>query len=330
MKLFKSSILIMTACITYALNCPIALASNASENTAHGLPGCQGIETALVTSDIVRSDAGHILINALFNGSEQQAIVDTGGIGVGGVLSESVLNKIAPQKTALSSVDVQGANHTRSMKIFNLNSTAIENATINDLKYVVSPGSILPDNNVEALIGSQYLCNFLIDIDLKNNTLSLHPKKTELQKILSNNKTTTWSTTEFVNVGNSGAIKLELNLNDQKVSALLDTGARHSIINWKAAKLIGLTKESSEITIEDTAASGIHGNAAKTAYTTNIASLSLVEGRNSSNKMKLHINDMPAFRPIFGDDAAVNLGMDFFNNRRLIIDYSNNQIAVSI
>ncbi len=312
MKLFKSSILIFTASITCALNSPIALASHASENTAHMSPGCQGIQTALVTSDIVRSEAGHILVDALFNGSEQQAIVDTGGIGVGGVLSESVLNKIAPPKAALSSIDVQGANHTRSMKIFSLNSTAIKNATVNDLNYVVSPGSILPDSNVEALIGSQYLCNFLIDIDLNKN------------------RTTTWRTTEFVNVRNSGAIKLELNLNNQKVSALLDTGARHSIINWKAAKLIGLTKESPEITIEDNVASGIHGNAAKTAYTTNIASLSLADGRNSNKKMKLHISDMPAFRPIFGDDAAVNLGMDFFKNRRLIIDYSNNQIAISI
>ena len=173
------------------------------------------------------------------------------------------------------------------------------------------------------------LIDFVVEFNLKDNEFTLYPKGYSLQKIMKQDQQQ-WSTSTFDDLGGTGAIIFEMLANSKPVSAILDTGARHSIMNWKAAGLLGLTKTSAAVQIEETSASGLHGDAPKTAYTTILSSLSTLEKKVKSDNIKMHIADLASFNPLLGDKAGVNLGIDFFEKRKLVIDYANKVIAITL
>jgi len=311
---------------------------NSAENSSgqgHRMiqPGqrCKPVTDTVIKRKFTRASGGHILVEGTFNQHNEITVVDTGGIGVGGVVSEAAMAKIQPSDNSNRNVDVQGANHSKPMKITSITSAGIAEAQSSQLNFVVSPGAIL-DGEAEALIGSEFLCSFVVEFDFKSEQLVLHPQNTSLEQLLrnpsKNREELIWGT--ISNQSHiAGAIIITMTMDDKPVKAVLDTGARHSIMNWKAAKLLGLEKGAPQIIVEKNKAKGIHGNAAKDSFRTKVSNLALPNGKIKSEDVDMRISDMGSFGPLVGDTAAVNLGVDFFEGRRLIIDYTNRKIAVS-
>ncbi len=324
----------LSAVSVYAKTSSDGVANSAHEQSQHGaIPAdrCKALPDSTVRTSFTRGTGGHILVNGQFNNHKEVAVVDTGGIGVGGVISEKVIRVIQPKDNSQTKAEVQGANHSQPMKMTALQSVGIGGALSNKLNFVVSPGAIIPDE-AEALIGSEYLCSFMVEFNFKTNQLVLHPKNQSLNTVFKNSeiesKPLIWGT--ISNQSNiAGAIVLDMMINNKPVKGVLDTGARHSIMNWKAAKLMGLNEDSSEIIVEENQASGIHGNAAKESYRIKVDQLGFANTDIISKNLDIRISDMGSFKPLVGDTAAVNLGVDFFEGRRLIIDYANRQVAVS-
>jgi len=282
----------------------------------------------IVTTSITRGSAGHVLVDGKINSLPQKIVIDTGGIGVGGLISENVLSKINQVQENSQKAHVQGAHHNKTMNITKIDSAGVPNAMLENLSFVVTPNAVIPDDNIEVLIGSRYLSNFVVEFNLQDNELILYPKNYPIKKIINQNNVQ-WSTASFDDLRGSGAIILNMLIDSHPVKAILDTGARHSIMNWKAAEIVGLSKSSVSVKSETTSATGVHGNAPKTSYTTNLSSLAVEGNKVRANNMKMHIADMAAFKPLLGDSAGVNLGIDFFDNRRLVIDYANKMIAIT-
>ena len=289
--------------------------------------GCEDITQNTVSVPFTRAESGHIIVDGTFNQRQSKAVVDTGGIGVGGVLSQRFYNSLELAKKSLDEVDVQGAVHANTMQITQLKSAGINNLLAQRLDFVISPKSIISE--VDALLGSEFLCSFLVEFDFVNNQLVLHPKsQTIAQKIAA--KQAIWGTVDFSDNPIPGAVTLEMMLESKPVVAVLDTGARHSIMNWRAAKLIGIEKGSLRVETEKNSASGIHGNAPKESFKVQLSSLALDDASAVEQKdMTMRIADLGSFKPLVGDKPAINLGVDFFNGRKLLIDYARRQIAIS-
>ena len=288
--------------------------------------GCQGQSEHKFTVPIVRAKTGHILVNGIFNGVESQTIVDTGGIGVGGVVSQEVLDKMNQNQADSLRVDVQGANHSQAMQMLKVDSAGIPQAKVANMNFVVSPKAIIPDHNIQTLLGSRYLCNFVVEFDLVENLMTLYPKKSSLKSLIGEDRKS-WSVTSFDDVYNSGAMIIDMETESKPVKAVIDTGARHSVMNWKAAKALGLTKNSSRVSEESNSGRGIHGNAPQKTHAVNLSSLSLAKDKLEQKNIKMRISDMGSFKSLVGNKAAVNLGMDFFEGRKILIDYSSKRIA---
>jgi len=304
----------------------------ANHHISDSSSSCKGLNQGPISTPITRASTGHVLIETQFNSTVQQTVVDTGGIGVGGVVSKKVLSEItSKQGKNLSKgqmVDVQGAHHRQAMQMQKLSSVGVPSAQIEKMNFVVSPNVVIPEENIETLIGSKYLCNFLVEFDLQKNQLTLYPKDYTIDSLISEDENQ-WSISPYKDIGNSGAITFNMSIESKPVKAVLDTGARHTIMNWKAAKKIGLSTSSPRINQEKNAGIGIHGNAPEMAYTVQLDLVAFVEQTVKAENMKIYINDMPHFKMLFGDAAAINLGIDFFNDRKLLIDYAQNQIAIT-
>ena len=290
---------------------------------------CKSLTEETITVPFTRGEAGHVLVEGKFNQHSENAVVDTGGIGVGGVVSEKAMMNIQPEDNPDGEVDVQGASHSQAMKFTRLKSTGVGDVQSGELNYVISPKAIL-DGEAEALIGTEFLCSFTTEFNFADGQLSLHPKTDSIEDIT---RQPSYQKKQWGSVTNQaqilGALVMDMTINGQKVKAVLDTGARHSIMNWRAASLLGIEKTSPNVVVEDKSFGGIHGKSKGKAYRVKLNEVVLAGTEVSLTDMDMRISDLGSFKPLVGDAPAINLGVDFFEGRQLIIDYANRKIAVS-
>ena len=111
------------------------------------------------------------------------------------------------------------------------------------------------------------------------------------------------------------------------VQAVLDTGARGTIMNWAAAKLLGLTPESPGLATA-TPVKGVSQHGTQ-SFAATFGSLAI--GEASVARPALRIADLPVFgvlgfRP---DEPALILGIDMLADRRFVVDYPAKQLHIS-
>ncbi len=132
----------------------------------------------------------------------------------------------------------------------------------------------------------------------------------------------------FENFYNTGGIILPVEINGKPIKAALDTGSPHTGINWKAAKLAGIEKDSAKLHKYEVKAHGLNAKEPITVNETGF-NISLEKGKLFRTDNKVRINDIHALKQIFGNDPSMILGLPFFEQRRLVIDYANSKLYIS-
>jgi predicted aspartyl protease len=259
--------------------------------------------------DFTLGPRGHILLPVSVNGSEP---------GIFALDTAASANVIHPRFAKSIGLDFSDSDEfvahgahsdmavrpTRfeSMSIGGLEESDVDAAVI-DLSYVEGP-----DMQLDGLIGAPFLRKFDISIDFENQSV------------------------EFVtprNVHSGGGhrfglefgalIYLDVVLNDQAITAVLDTGAGRSAINFAAAEALGINTAD----IPDST----HGHGAATMHqpAAAIPDVTLELGDSSlSSSAHVGIVDMPVFASLgLSDKPAMILGTNFLENRKLEIDYQN-------
>ncbi len=123
----------------------------------------------------------------------------------------------------------------------------------------------------------------------------------------------------------ASTVRLTVTIDGVRLPAIVDTGATGTIINWAAARALGIEPEDPTLGGGGTA-QGV-GAAATTLVKRQVERFTLagVERRGST----IRIGDLPIFGALgFTGGPAVIVGMDQFADRRLVIDYPNRRLHV--
>ncbi|MBB6425316.1 aspartyl protease family protein [Sphingopyxis sp. JAI128] len=173
---------------------------------------------------------------------------------------------------------------------------------------------------IGGILGADIIADFAVELDMPGRRWRMTPKvEADMLDGLS-------ASVPFV-LDDMRAPRLTVRLNGAEVPAILDTGARGTIINWAAAKAIGLTPDSPGIV----KATDIKGatNHVMPSVEAPVAALGIgnakVEGR------KVRVADLPIFRVLgftTGQPAMI-LGIDMFADRRFVIDHPGLRLHIS-
>jgi len=165
-----------------------------------------------------------------------------------------------------------------------------------------------------------------VQFDFENDALTLHDRKTAIEKIVTDNEK--WVSADFDNFYNTGGIILPMELNGKLIKAALDTGSPYTGINWKAAELAGVNKESKSLKQYRVLPHSL--NATETVLVNESGfSLSLANNNLTRFDEMVRINDIHSFKQLFGDQPGMILGLPFFEGRKLVIDYENSKLYFS-
>ncbi len=277
------------------------------------------------TIDLTTGVRGHRYTKIGLEKQSVTGVIDTGGMGVGGLITENYLEKINLNNQSMQEIESHGAHSSGKNKTFTMPSISIGDATVDNLMFVVTKELITKDNK-PILIGSRFLCQFLLSWNFQENTMSLYDRETDIKKLLENKEQ--WISSSFENFYGTGGIIFPMQVNGKTIKAALDTGSPYIGLNWKAAKLAGIDKNSDKIRKFQDKSGGMHG---EKIMTLNEASFQFnVQSKNAKpTEYKAMINDMHAYTQIFGENPGIILGLPFFEGKQIIIDYVKNKIYIS-
>lgn len=173
------------------------------------------------------------------------------------------------------------------------------------------PPSPVDKLGVDGIIGADILSHHVFDLDLANRS---------------------WNLTESVDAGFLSSAPrpvpfsyslgrapvIQVMIEGKPFNAIVDTGAKSTIMNWAAAEALGRKKDT---TLENGQAVGGATGSSANVKSTEIAGLTI--GTVVRPTLPARIVDLPVFAAsgFRQSDPVILLGIDAFANGRLIVDY---------
>lgn len=263
--------------------------------------------------------SGHPVVLARIDGSEtKRFVIDTAAS------STTILPKLRarmPDLVAkLSDEPLDGAAGRTDVE-----TTVVGELQVACLRFRARELMLLPPGpadrlDVDGILGADIIADFVVEMDLPGRRWRMTPK-------IEAGMLDGLATSVPILLDDQRAPRLTIRANGVEVFAVLDTGARGTIVNWAAAKAIGLSPDSPSLA----KAPDIKGatNHATASVEARLDTLTIGEAKVEDPKVR--IADLPVFK-VLGfplDQPAAVLGIDMFAGRRLVIDHPGLRLHIS-
>lgn len=174
---------------------------------------------------------------------------------------------------------------------------------------------------IAGIVGTDFLKNFDLKLDLSAQTLQLYAHHTKYQ---ARSFGLDLPTKIPFTSNNEHFIFFRASLNGTPITCLLDTGASGSVINWRAAQAAGVTTQTQGLESLQNAARGADTNVVS-VYRYQFKQIKV--GPTDFGAAKLNIADLPVFETLKISNKPVLLfGANLLKNRVLFIAYSTKHI----
>lgn len=264
----------------------------------------------------------YLLIPIVVNGVSHPFLLDTAGGGLS--ITPATRDLLGYNEHDGMRVQGYGATGKRITQVLRLSSVFMlgrmplgGNIPVLDLRGVDAGAG----EKVAGIIGNGVLRQFDLRIDVARKKFTLSPKAAGKPKEEGDSGLIPFHTTDI------GLIEFTVMIDDKPVTAVLDTGAAYTVMNWKAANAAGITMQTSGIRRSPRGISGFDGNVV-TAYVYPFSEMKLGEIRYTSPE--LTIADLPAFETLkIADRPAMLLGLSTLKDGTLAISYGAEQFSLS-
>ncbi len=172
----------------------------------------------------------------------------------------------------------------------------------------------------DGILGADIVANFVVEMDMPGG----HWRMTD--RVEPSMLDGIAGSVPFV-LDDQRAPRLSVRVNGGEMPAILDTGARGTILNWAAARAIGVSPDSPGVAkASDIKGASSHATASVEAP---LAELAIGPVRIASPKVR--VADLSIFK-VLGftlEQPAVILGIDMFADRRFVIDHPGLRLHIA-
>lgn len=252
---------------------------------------------------------GHATTPVVVNGAGPYAfIVDTAASAatISGSLSSQLALAPFPGQAR-----VQGGTGSARTQIFIIDSLIVAGSETR-----AAPAARLDrvqsDYDAAGIVGADVLAKGVLHLDLPDRRIAFAERGD-----VGDAKGAGWSAIP-IRLNEVHFVLMPIEIEGEKLVALLDTGARRSILNWPAVHALGLGESSPRLT-EGTP---IEGATAEKIPAREMTAASIAAGDVSWQARPLTVANLPVFKPLgLSTEPAMILGLDLLRELRLVIDY---------
>jgi predicted aspartyl protease len=260
--------------------------------------------------------SGHLLTPVRLNGTGPfDFVLDTCASG-------SVLTIGTPERLGLSPLSGQAMVHAASGNgagsLFRIERIEVDGRTQGPLSLVALPAAEGSQPSA-GVLGADVLSLYVAEFDVPGGHFRLHDPATDLAAAGS------WTRLPM-RLNPARFPVLEGSLDGRPLHVLFDTGARRTLINWAAARQLGLVPGDPSLAV----AEPVHGATAQRTPAAKRAFQSIVIGGLAIPAGEIVIADLPVFGPLgWSDQPAMILGMDKMRAYRFAVDYPRSRLLVA-
>ncbi|WP_158582018.1 aspartyl protease family protein [Sphingomonas edaphi] len=221
---------------------------------------------------------------------------------------------------ASGSQNLDGAAGKTQIETLTLKRLTVDGRTFDGLTAFALPPSPVDELGVDGVLGADVIARFAVEMDMPGRVWRMTDAPTEamLKGMLP---------PVPITLDEALTPRLTVHLDGTEIPAILDTGAKGTIMNWAAARLLGLTPDSPGV-IKASTVKGVttHGTA---SVTNTFRELRI--GQASRPQVTLRIADLPVFTALgFAEgQPALILGIDILADRRFVIDHPGKRLFLS-
>lgn len=278
------------------------------------LPGLACAEA----QDIVRTEKGHLGTQVTLSGhGDFLFVLDTAA-------STSAIYEHTRAALELSAdpalrIELQGAGGAQTIERYHLPPLAVAGVEAKGLVVAGLPAGVKHGEEVMGIVGVDVFGEHVVEFDLKANRIDLHDAghAPASERGWNELPVTLLPPVRFATV--------EVMVGGQPVTAVLDTGASRSFINWQSARAAGVTPETEGLEkVSTTHGATNHGfDSAKYDFD------GVAIGATTFGTARLSISDLSVFAALgLKDKPAMILGLDLLGDRRFVIDYPGQRLLI--
>lgn len=269
------------------------------------------------SQDLRRTHKGHLVTQVRIAGhGEQWFVVDTGA-------AASAVYAHARTRMGLTAepgagIEMHAAGGSQWVQRYRLPRLSVAGVDADRLLVSGLPDGIQHGEEIAGVLGGDVLRRHLVEFDLASGRLGLHR---------SGNRPSSsrgWNEVPIRLMPRVGLVLLDLTLDGTRITAVLDTGARKTFMNWHAARAAGVRAT------EKLQRAKMAGGATRHAVRYSLRKFEgIVIGDTRFQPIALAISDLPVFAPIGLDHApAMIVGLDLLGDRRFVIDYPARRLLI--
>ena len=262
--------------------------------------------------------SGHLISPVLLNGAGPfDFVLDT-------CASRSVLVAGTPERLGLSpaaggQAAIHGASGNGAAALFRLDRLELDGRARGPVTLASLPAPPAGPPAWAGVIGVDMFADYVAEFDVPGGSFRLLDAATDLSAAGA------WTTLPFA-LNAARFPVLQGTLDGRPLHVLLDTGARRTLINWPAARLLGLVPGDPSLT----AAEPVRGATVQQIAAVKRAFGTIAIGGFSIPAGEIVIADLPVFGPLgWADEPAMILGMDRMGAYRFAVDYPRSRLLVA-
>jgi predicted aspartyl protease len=275
------------------------------------LAGVLSLAVPLAAAPMEVLPSGHPIAEVSLDGSKPlRFVIDTAAT------STSVLPKLraampGSMKVA-GSQNLSGAGGQTQIETLTLGRLAVDGRMFEGLKAFALPPSPVDALGVDGVLGTDVIARYVLEMDMPGRSWRMVDRTTP-EMLRGMHAPVPFKLDEGLTP------LLGVTINGVFIPAVLDTGAKGTIINWAAARLLGITPETPGLK-RASALKGVTSQALDSVIH-RVDALQIGDFRQLN--FDVRIADLPVFNVLgFQNGApAMILGIDALANRRFIIDH---------
>ena len=290
------------------------------------LGGCATVldqDGALALARYELLENGQIVVDVRVNGQGPFPFAIDTGASIS-VIHDRVRNRLGLEPEPGESVTIHGALASGVYAILSIDNIDLGGEIWRPLRVASMPGDAPAVRDIDGILGLDFLQRYAVGISAEERVVRLYPPDLIGQRTYRG-----WASVPLKPepVGASGATvyMFSVKLGDKRIPALFDLGAGVNLINWPAARRLGLRPE--ELMDEATFSGAIDTKKDVGWFRIDEVSTGGVRWQNET----FSVANLPIFAALVEEDSpCALLGTGLFAQRDFIIDFASSRLLVKI
>lgn len=290
------------------------------------LSGCATVldeEGALAVAPYTIETNGRIVVDVLVDDQGPFSFALDTGASIS-VIHDRLRDKLALQSVPQQSVVVYGAVTSGRFPILDVGRIQIGRETWTAPRVVSMPGKTPAGMGLDGILGIDFLSRYAVGFSVRDRTIRLYATE-----MLNDDNYYGWASVpldrEPISSGSAALYFFDIEIRGTQIPAIFDLGASLNMLNWPAARSIGLRPSDLAGDIEFSGAMDSVEDVGK------FVAEKITTNRISWEDEMFGVASLPIFETMRkGERPCAVLGVGLFNQRDFIIDFTRSRVLVKV